>query len=204
MTFEFCSSKHVSYEVRFEWKDLWSVIAITSSDCSKFLYCWLWFQPTQMLTKHFPAWFTQTSWFLCILCYCISFRKMVCYVFWTGSEYEIMCNFIVLILTCDWLISKFCLFFFLGGLGSCSHTVNALQIKTIGGGARGGHCLIFSWTGPSLRLKIHYWSSFGRKWKYVKMNRSFKIWGSVLSQLNTAVCHVMSSGFKVLLGRLTT
>ena len=157
-----------------------------------------------MLTKHFPAWFTQTSWFLCILCYCISFRKMVCYVFWTGSEYEIMCNFIVLILTCDWLISKFGLFFFLGGLGSCSHTVNALQIKTIGGGARGGHCLIFSWTGPSLRLKIHYWSSFGRKWKYVKMNRSFKIWGSVLSQLNTAVCHVMSSGFKVLLGSLTT
>ena len=81
---------------------------------------------------------------------------MVCSVFCTGSEYEIMCNFIVLILTCDWLISKFCLFFFLGGLGSCSHTVNALQIKTIGGGARGGHCLIFSWTGPSLRLKIHY------------------------------------------------
>ena len=55
-----------------------------------------------------------------------------------------MCNFIVLILACDWLISKFCLFFFLGGLVSCSHTVNALQIKTIGGGARGGHCLIFS------------------------------------------------------------
>ena len=54
-----------------------------------------------------------------------------------------MCNFIVLILTCDWLISKFFLFFFLGGLGSCSHTVNALQIKTIGGGATGGHLLDF-------------------------------------------------------------
>ena len=58
----------------------------------------------------------------------------------------------------SWLVidkfQNFVSFSFLGGLGSCSHTVNALQIKTIGGGARGGHCLIFSWTGPSLRLKF--------------------------------------------------
>ena len=40
--------------------------------------------------------FTQTSWFLkYILCYCISFRKMAHSVVWTGSEYEIMRNFIV-------------------------------------------------------------------------------------------------------------
>ena len=60
-----------------------------------FFYCWLWFQPTQMLTKHFPAWFTQTSWFLCILCYCISFRKMVCYVFlnwlWVRNYVQFHC-----------------------------------------------------------------------------------------------------------------
>ena len=40
--------------------------------------------------------FTQTSWFLkYIFCYCISFRKMAHSVFWTGSEYETMRNFIV-------------------------------------------------------------------------------------------------------------
>ena len=32
-----------------------------SSDCSKFLYCWLWFRPTQTSSKHFSAWFSYTN-----------------------------------------------------------------------------------------------------------------------------------------------
>ena len=36
-----------------------------SSDCSKFLYCWLWLHHTQTsIVKTFSAWFTKTSWFL--------------------------------------------------------------------------------------------------------------------------------------------
>ena len=49
----------------------WALFAVKcavvtfSSDCSKFLYCWLWLHHTQTsIVKTFSAWFTKTSWFL--------------------------------------------------------------------------------------------------------------------------------------------
>ena len=57
---------------------------------------------------------------------------MVCNVSWTGSEYKIMRNFIVLALAL-WLANfKICLkIFFAGlGLGSCSPTVKPLTTES--------------------------------------------------------------------------
>ena len=58
----------------------WAAL-IFSPDCSKFLYCWLWFRQTQKLLKQLDLHKRRNSLFF------ISFRKMVCNVFWTGSEY---------------------------------------------------------------------------------------------------------------------
>ena len=42
-----------------------------------------------------------------------------------------MCNFIVLISNCDWLLSKFVSKFYLGGLGSCGRTESHIFLKVV-------------------------------------------------------------------------
>ena len=99
-------------------------VAITFSlDCSKFLYCWLWFQQTQTLSKHF-----QLDLHKChkLFLFHISSRKMVHKVFWTCSEYnfaQFRCLDLHLWLANSKFVSNFCL----SSLSSCttySCTVN--------------------------------------------------------------------------------
>ena len=61
----------------------WTAIAF-SLNCSKFLYRWLWFQQNQTLSKHFQFDLHKCHNSL----FFISFRKTVCNVFWTDSEYN--------------------------------------------------------------------------------------------------------------------
>jgi len=103
----------------------WVAVAF-SSDCSKFLYCWLWFQPTQTMSKHFSAWFIPTSQFLIHILYPLE-KWFVTY--FELAQRTIMHNFIAYVSTCDCLISKIDSKFCLGGLGSCAHTESELVLK---------------------------------------------------------------------------
>ena len=101
--------------------------------------------------KHFSAWVIRKRYDSLFF---ISFRKMVTTYFKLALSI-IMRNFIFLISTCDWLISKFVSKFYLGGLGSCSRTVKIQAMKT------------FSYHGhASVTLYVQFlcsdWSKFGR------------------------------------------
>ena len=92
---------------------------------------------------------------------CISFRKMARSVFWTGSEYEIMRNFIVYISTCDWLISK-CLKFFSGWPRFVkSHCNNCFRLKSFPGSLkfrwrnRSQTYLVIAPCSPKLAMSCH-------------------------------------------------
>ena len=89
-----CNQPHIfvdnTHKSATIWFTRWALFAVKwvaiifSLDCSKFLNCLVWFWQTQTLLKHSQLDLHKHHDSL----FFISFRNMVCNVFWTGAEYN--------------------------------------------------------------------------------------------------------------------